>query len=126
VFTVVCMGWCTTGVREVRTVGHVLLLPGLSIAGQENAGPAVAQEDGYRAVVGLARALARSRQAAVRGRRSNGRPRASCLCIFIHPTTCVASDVTTQRLSDRSLALRGGDLCWIVDANFGEICLPGT
>ena len=82
-FTVVFMGWCTTGVREVRTVGHVLLLPGLSIAGQENAGPAVAQEDGYRAVVGLARALARRR---CEGVGLTALPRASCLCIFIHPT----------------------------------------
>jgi hypothetical protein len=84
VFAVVCMGWCTTGVREVRAVGHVLLLPGLSIAGQENAGSAVAQEDGYRVVVGLARALARRRCEGV----GLTAARTSCPCIFIHPTTC--------------------------------------
>ena|SRR3712207_3281101 len=37
---------------RVRTVRHVLLL-GLGVASQEDAGYAVAQENGHRAVVGL-------------------------------------------------------------------------
>ncbi len=44
-------------VREVRAVGRVLLLSCPGAVDQENAGPAVAQEDGYRVVVGLATAL---------------------------------------------------------------------
>jgi hypothetical protein len=34
-------------------VRHVLLLPGLGITGQEDAGRAVSEEDGHRVVVGL-------------------------------------------------------------------------
>ena len=99
-FAVVCMGCCTTGVREVRAVGHVLLLPGLSIAGQENAGPAVAQEDGYRAVVGLARALARRRCEGVGLTADPERPACASLSTPQH----VDSGVPAQRLSDRSLS----------------------
>ena len=41
---------------RVRTACHVLL-PRLCVAGQQDARPAVAKEDGYRAVVGLGEEL---------------------------------------------------------------------
>jgi hypothetical protein len=31
-FAFVRLGWCTTGVQDVRVIGHVILLPGLGIA----------------------------------------------------------------------------------------------
>jgi hypothetical protein len=31
-FADVRVGWCTTGVQDVRVIGHVILLPGLGIA----------------------------------------------------------------------------------------------
>ncbi len=39
-------------------VGHVLLLPNLGVADQEDAGRAVGEEDGNRVVVGLGEELA--------------------------------------------------------------------
>jgi hypothetical protein len=43
---------------RVGAFRHVLLLPSFSVAGQEDAGRAVAQEDGYRVAVGLREELA--------------------------------------------------------------------
>jgi hypothetical protein len=46
---------------RVGAAGHVLLLPGLGVAGEQDAGRALGQEDSHRGVVGLGEELARWR-----------------------------------------------------------------
>src|SRR5215207_1688791 len=98
----------------IGTVSHVLLLVRLGVAGEQDAGRAVGQQDGHGVVVDLGEQTAFG----VRRRSYNvglTAARASCPCIFIHPTTCRLSGPDPEDLGSFLRAFKGAIYagCWI-------------